>query len=176
MWLKIHRLALVVWVMAWLHGVLAGTDSGPLALLYVAALVRLPPDFDYWVDLFPPLVGFAVALGLTVAPLTTTVLNDAGPGDAGIASGVNNAVARIAGLIAIAVIGVAAAGGSDHLSLQGFHRTTTPSAPRSSTTLRRHRRTRLLKKAITRSKCPPLVQGRSELSRRSVMNRATRIR
>jgi len=36
-WLKIHRLALVVWVMAWLHGVLAGTDSGPLALLYVAA-------------------------------------------------------------------------------------------------------------------------------------------
>ena len=59
---------------------------------------------------------------MTVAPLTTTVLNDAGPGDAGIASGVNNAVARIAGLIAIAVIGVAAAGGTDHLSLQGFHR------------------------------------------------------
>ena len=97
--------------------------AGPLlASVSVLALVRLPPDFNYWVDLFPPLVGFAVALGLTVAPLTTTVLNDAGPGDAGIASGVNNAVARIAGLIAIAVIGVAAAGGSDHLSLQGFHR------------------------------------------------------
>jgi predicted ferric reductase len=36
-WLSIHRLALVIWVMAWMHGVLAGTDTGALALLYVAA-------------------------------------------------------------------------------------------------------------------------------------------
>jgi hypothetical protein len=50
------------------------------------------------------------------------VLNDAGPDDAGISSGVNNAVARIAGLIAIAAIGVTAAGSTDHLSTQGFHR------------------------------------------------------
>jgi EmrB/QacA subfamily drug resistance transporter len=97
----------------------AGPLLGAVSLL---ALVRLPTHLNYWVDLFPPLVGFAVALALTVAPLTTTVLSDAGPGDAGIASGINNAVARVAGLVAIAVIGVAAAGSTDHLSVQGFHR------------------------------------------------------
>jgi EmrB/QacA subfamily drug resistance transporter len=88
----------------------------------ILALARLPTHPDYWVDLFPALVGFAIALSLTVAPLTTTVLSDAGAGDAGIASGINNAVARVSGLIAIAVIGVAAAGNTDHLAVQGFHR------------------------------------------------------
>ena len=72
-------------------------------------------------DLLPALLGFSVGLSLTVAPLTTTVLSDAGPGDAGIASGVNNAVARVAGLIAIAVIGVVASGGGDRLTVAGFH-------------------------------------------------------
>ena len=97
--------------------------AGPLlAGASILALARLPTKLDYWVDLLPPLIGFAIGLALTVAPLTTTVLSDAGPGDAGIASGVNNAVARTAGLIAIAAIGIAAAGGADHLSAQGFHR------------------------------------------------------
>jgi hypothetical protein len=76
---------------------------------------------NYWADLLPPLVGFAVGLALTVAPLTTTVLSDAGAGDAGVASGVNNAVARIAGLFAIAVIGIAASSGTDRLTTHGFH-------------------------------------------------------
>ena len=50
LWLKIHRLALVVWVMAWMHGVLAGTDSGPLMVLYVAAglLVVGSGAYRYW--------------------------------------------------------------------------------------------------------------------------------
>ena len=61
--------------------------------------MRLPTHVDYWTDLLPPLLGFSVGLSLTVAPLTTTVLSDAGPGDAGVASGVNNAVARVAGLV-----------------------------------------------------------------------------
>ncbi len=43
------------------------------------ALVRLPTGLDYWLDLLPPLLGFAFGLSLTVAPLTTTVLSDAGP-------------------------------------------------------------------------------------------------
>jgi len=96
--------------------------AGPLlGGVSILVLARLPERLSYWRDLFPPLVGFAVALSLTVAPLTATVLSDAGPGDAGIASGVNNAVARIAGLVAIAAIGIAAAGGTDHLSARGFH-------------------------------------------------------
>ena len=86
------------------------------------ALARLPVHLNYWLDLLPALLVFSVGLSLTVAPLTTTVLSDAGPGDAGIASGVNNAVARVAGLVAVAVLGITAAGGSDHLTATGFHR------------------------------------------------------
>jgi predicted MFS family arabinose efflux permease len=95
---------------------------GPvIAGLAVMAYARLPEHPNYWVDIVPALLLFAVGLSLTVAPLTTTVLADAGPGDAGVASGVNNAVARIAGLLAIAVLGIAAAGGGDHLTEHGFH-------------------------------------------------------
>jgi hypothetical protein len=84
-------------------------------------LMRLPAHLNYLTDLLPPVLGFAVGLSLTVAPLTTTVLSDAGAGDAGVASGVNNAVARVAGLIAIAVVGIAASSGSTPLTEHGFH-------------------------------------------------------
>jgi hypothetical protein len=83
--------------------------------------VRLPAPLDYWSELLPSLAGFAVGLALTVAPLTTTVLSGAGPGDAGIASGVNNAVARVAGLVAIAVIGLLVANHGRGLTVHGFH-------------------------------------------------------
>jgi EmrB/QacA subfamily drug resistance transporter len=89
----------------------------------IVAYTRLPEHPSYWVDILPALLLFSIGLSLTVAPLTTTVLADAGPGDAGVASGVNNAVARIAGLLAIAVLGIAAAGGGDHLTKHGFHLT-----------------------------------------------------
>jgi predicted MFS family arabinose efflux permease len=87
----------------------------------VLAYSRLPAHPNYWIDLLPALLAFSVGLSLTVAPLTTTVLADATAGDAGVASGVNNAVARIAGLLAVAVLGIAAAGGADHLTQHGFH-------------------------------------------------------
>ena len=57
---------------------------------------------------------------MIVAPLTSTVLADAGPSDAGIASGVNNAIARIAGLLGIAVVGAAIAGNGTNLDEAGF--------------------------------------------------------
>jgi EmrB/QacA subfamily drug resistance transporter len=96
--------------------------AGPLlAGASTLALVRLPVHLNYWLDLLPPLLGFAFGLTLTVAPLTTTVLSDAGPADAGVASGVNNAVARVAGLVAIAVVGIAASSGSGVLTASGFH-------------------------------------------------------
>jgi EmrB/QacA subfamily drug resistance transporter len=104
------------------HGPRLFMALGPiLAGVSVLAFTRLPVHVDYLVDILPALLVFSLGLSLTVAPLTTTVLADAGPGDAGVASGVNNAVARIAGLLAIAVLGIAAAGGGDHLTVHGFH-------------------------------------------------------
>jgi hypothetical protein len=73
-------------------------------------------------ELLPPLLLFAVGLSLIVAPLTSTVLADAGEHDAGIASGVNNAVARVAGLLGIAVVGASIAGADNRLDLPGFRR------------------------------------------------------
>ena len=106
------------------HGPRLFMAVGPtLAGVSVLTLARLPVGLDYWVDLFPAILVFSVGLAMTVAPLTTTVLSDAGPGDAGIASGVNNAVSRVAGLVAVAALGITAAGaGSDQLTTQGFHR------------------------------------------------------
>jgi EmrB/QacA subfamily drug resistance transporter len=104
------------------HGPRLFMALGPLvAGASLAALARMPTHLDYWVDLLLPLLGFSVGLSLTVAPLTTTVLADAGPGDAGVASGVNNAIARVAGLVAIAGVGIAASGGGHRLTAHGFH-------------------------------------------------------
>ena len=63
---------------------------------------------------------FSVGLSLIVAPLTATVLADAHESDAGIASGVNNAVARVAGLLGIAVGGASVAGADNTLDVSGF--------------------------------------------------------
>lgn len=94
---------------------------GPLlACGSLAALVRLHPGFSYWVELLPPLLGFSVGLSMTVAPLTATVLANVSESDAGVASGVNNAVARVAGLLGIAVVGAAVANGANQLDLAGF--------------------------------------------------------
>ena len=94
---------------------------GPVvAGISVAMLARLHAHLDYWTGLLPPLLVFGVGFAATVAPLTTTVLSEAGPDDAGIASGINNAVSRVAGLVAIAVVGIAAASGSGKLTLHGF--------------------------------------------------------
>jgi EmrB/QacA subfamily drug resistance transporter len=79
---------------------------GPLvAAAGLALLLRVGAQPDYITGLLPALLLFSVGLACTVAPLTATVLADADDSDAGIASGVNNAIARIAGLLSIAAIG-----------------------------------------------------------------------
>jgi MFS family permease len=75
---------------------------------------------NYWTQLLPGVLVFALGLSITVAPLTAAILGDVESKHAGVASAVNNAVARIAGLITIAVVGVIT---GPHLDLHGFHRT-----------------------------------------------------
>jgi EmrB/QacA subfamily drug resistance transporter len=95
--------------------------AGPLlAGAGLLPFVRLGRHVGYWTDLLPPIVVFSIGLALTVAPLTATVLADAGRGDAGIASGVNNAVARVAALLGIALVGLAVANRANRLDVHGF--------------------------------------------------------
>ena len=83
---------------------------GPLLCAAGMALfLRLDADVNYLTDLLPGLLLFGLGLSITVAPLTSTVLADADETNAGIASGVNNAIARVAGLVAIAAVGAVVA-------------------------------------------------------------------
>jgi EmrB/QacA subfamily drug resistance transporter len=84
--------------------------AGPLlAAAGVVLLLRTGIHTSYLHDLLPGLLVFAVGLSATVAPLTATVMADADEHDAGIASAINNAIARVAGLLGISIIGVVVA-------------------------------------------------------------------
>jgi Na+/melibiose symporter-like transporter len=72
--------------------------------LGMALMARIGPHASYLTDVLPAVVIFGLGLSLTVAPLTATVLASADVRHAGVASGVNNAVARAAGLVAVAAI------------------------------------------------------------------------
>ena len=95
---------------------------GPIgAALGLLLLLRIGPDADYVTDVLPGVVVFALGMSLTVAPLNVTVLGAAGEARAGVASAVNNAVARAAGLLAVAVIPVAVGiTGDDYLDPAAF--------------------------------------------------------
>lgn len=95
---------------------------GPVvAGLGLALMARIGEGDGYLVDTLPPILIFGAGLTLTVAPLTAAVLGAAPESRAGIASAVNTAVARAAGLIAVAVVPVAAGlGASDYLDADAF--------------------------------------------------------
>ncbi len=86
-------------------------SAGPIvAGAGLLLLVRTNADANYWTQIFPGIAIFGLGLAATVAPLTATVLGAVEPGHSGVASGVNNAVARIAGLLAIAALGAVVSG------------------------------------------------------------------
>ena len=80
----------------------AGPIVGGIGLLM---LLRVDADAAYVTDVLPAIVVFGLGLAATVAPLTATVLDSVEERHVGIASGINNGVSRVAGLLAIAVLG-----------------------------------------------------------------------
>ena len=78
---------------------------GPLVVaVAMLLLTRIDASSEYWTDVFPGIVVFGLGLSLTVAPLTATALGAVDDEHAGVASGVNNAVARTGQLLAVAAI------------------------------------------------------------------------
>jgi EmrB/QacA subfamily drug resistance transporter len=95
------------------------TSTGPRVPMCVGPIVggiglllltRIGSDPNYITDVLPGVIVFGLGLSATVAPLTATALNSVAENRVGVASGINNAVSRIAGVLAIAVLGAVIAG------------------------------------------------------------------
>jgi len=125
--LSMLPLTVVMFALSFRFGALAGKygprffmTAGPvIAGAGFLLMLSLQPQVNYVSQLLPGLLMFALGLSMTVAPLTSAVLGAIDSERAGIASAVNNAVSRIAGLLAIAALGIIT---GKELDITGFHR------------------------------------------------------
>lgn len=106
------------------YGLRLTLTVGPALVAFGFVLLSFIPvsGLDYWRDVMPGLVIMSAGMAVSVAPLTTAVMNSVDEDHAGTASGVNNAVSRIAGLLATAALGpiLAASEGSADIFVARF--------------------------------------------------------
>lgn len=112
--LTLLPVTIIMFVLSPRFGALAGKygprlfmATGPIiSALGALLMLRINNPILYWSQIFPAILVFGLGLSMTVAPLTAAVLGDINSHNAGIGSAINNAVSRIAGLVAIALIGL----------------------------------------------------------------------
>ena len=117
---------LLMLALSGLFGSLAGKHGprlfmavGPaIAALGFLWMMTMGQSVVYWTQLLPGVLLFGLGLSITVAPLTSAILGSIDPADAGIGSAVNNAVARVAGLVTVAFAGILIGGALDHAGMQ----------------------------------------------------------
>lgn len=118
---------IIMFLLSSRFGALAG-KYGPRFFMAIGPMVAaggfllmltVNDSVTYWTQLFPGIIIFGIGLAMTVAPLTSAILGSIDSRKAGVGSAVNNAISRIAGLVAIAAIGVIV---GPELSVSGFHR------------------------------------------------------
>ncbi|WP_319445285.1 MULTISPECIES: MFS transporter [unclassified Mycobacterium] len=106
------------------HGPRLYMAAGPVVaaggFLLMAMSLQQRDTFDFWTQVLPGVLVFGFGLSMTVSPLTAAVLAAVQPAQSGIGSAVNNAVSRIAGLVAVALMGIIVGGAMD---FDGFRRT-----------------------------------------------------
>ncbi len=118
---------IIMFILSPLFGALAG-KYGPRLFMVIGPIIAgigflcmltVNELVAYWLQLLPGIVLFGLGLSITVAPLTTAILGSINKYQAGIASAINNAISRVAGLVAIASVGVVT---GTTVTLAGFHR------------------------------------------------------
>jgi MFS family permease len=117
---------------------------GPLVAALGFLLFALPGiDGNYWTTYFPAMIVLGLGMSGVVAPLTTTVMGSVSERQAGVASGVNNAVSRVASLLSIAVLGMVAFHVFDKQLERQLNLTNLPASMKQSVLAQRSRLTQI---------------------------------